>query len=86
MKANGARWKIPACLPTASLASAPTVARAKSPEPVRAVLMSARTGEGQDRLLSLIDTALPFDTVRLERFQIPRPRARILPCCTARRV
>ncbi len=38
---------------------------------VRAVLVSAQTGEGADRLLSLIDSALPFDTVRTERFQIP---------------
>ena len=33
--------------------------------------MSALTGDGLDRLLSLIDAALPFDTVRTERFQIP---------------
>jgi GTP-binding protein HflX len=37
----------------------------------RTVLVSARTGEGFDRLRSLVDTALPFDTVRTERFQIP---------------
>jgi GTP-binding protein HflX len=38
---------------------------------VRAALVSARTGEGSERLLSLIDAALPFDTVRTERFLIP---------------
>jgi GTP-binding protein HflX len=36
-----------------------------------AALVSALTGEGRERLLSLIDAALPFDTVRTERFQIP---------------
>ncbi len=36
-----------------------------------AAMVSALTGEGQETLLSLIDAALPFDTVRTERFQIP---------------
>jgi GTP-binding protein HflX len=36
-----------------------------------AALVSARTGEGVDQLLLLIDAALPFDTVRTERFVIP---------------
>jgi GTP-binding protein HflX len=40
-------------------------------EPLRAVLLSARTGEGTDRLLNLIDGALAFDTVTVERFRIP---------------
>jgi GTPase len=40
-------------------------------QPIRAALVSARTGEGSEGLLSLIDTALPFDTVRTERFKIP---------------
>jgi len=39
--------------------------------PVRAALVSARTGEGLDALLSLIDATLAFDTVRTERFLIP---------------
>jgi len=38
---------------------------------VGAALVSALTGEGRERLLSLIDAALPFDTVRTERFRIP---------------
>jgi GTP-binding protein HflX len=40
-------------------------------EPVRVALVSARSGEGIDRLLALIDAVLPFDTVSTERFQIP---------------
>jgi GTPase len=40
-------------------------------EPIRAALISARTGEGLDSLLSLIDAVLPFDTVITERFHIP---------------
>ena len=38
---------------------------------IGAALVSALTGEGHERLLTLIDAALPFDTVRTERFQIP---------------
>ena len=38
---------------------------------VGAALVSALTGEGREQVLSLIDAALPFDTVRTERFQIP---------------
>jgi GTP-binding protein HflX len=40
-------------------------------EKVESALVSALTGEGRERVLSLIDAALPFDTVRTERFQIP---------------
>lgn len=36
-----------------------------------AALVSARTGEGLDRLFSLIDSALAFDNVRKEQFRIP---------------
>lgn len=36
-----------------------------------AALVSARTGEGVDELLLLIDAVLPFDTVKTERFEIP---------------
>jgi len=43
----------------------------ESREPVRAALVSARTGAGFDRLLSLLDATLPFDTVKIEKFQIP---------------
>lgn len=43
----------------------------ESMEAVRASLVSARTGAGINDLLSLIDAALSFDTVRTERFQIP---------------
>jgi GTP-binding protein HflX len=43
----------------------------QSHAPLRAALVSAKTGEGQEHLLSLIDAALVFDTVRTERFQIP---------------
>jgi GTP-binding protein HflX len=39
--------------------------------PIRSALVSARTGEGIDGLLSLIDSVLAFDTVRTERFRIP---------------
>jgi GTP-binding protein HflX len=40
-------------------------------QPLRAALVSAKSGEGRESLLSLIDAALPFDTVRIERFLIP---------------
>jgi len=43
----------------------------ESREPVRAALVSARTGAGFDRLFSLLDATLPFDTVKIEKFQIP---------------
>ncbi|HEY3841297.1 MAG TPA: GTPase HflX [Bryobacteraceae bacterium] len=46
-------------------------AESESREAVRAVLMSARSGEGTNRLLDLIDSTLSFDTVALERFRIP---------------
>jgi GTP-binding protein HflX len=36
-----------------------------------AVLVSGQTGEGVHRLLSLIDSVLPFDTVETVRFRIP---------------
>jgi GTP-binding protein HflX len=38
---------------------------------IRSALVSAQTGEGIDRLLTLIDSVLAFDTVRTERFRIP---------------
>ena len=42
-----------------------------SGEPMRSVMISARTGENISGLLTLIDAALPFDTVKTERFEIP---------------
>jgi GTPase len=46
-------------------------ADSESNKPVAVALVSAHTGEGCDRLLSLIDSALPFDIVRSARFAIP---------------
>src|SRR5581483_1779948 len=43
----------------------------ESGAPLRAALVSAKTGEGIDQLLSLIDSALTFDNVSTERFEIP---------------
>ncbi len=46
-------------------------AEGESKRPAGAVLVSASTGEGIERLLSLVDATLTFDTVKLERFEIP---------------
>ena len=46
-------------------------AEGESNKPLAAALVSAHTGEGREQLLSLIDGALPFDTVRSARFEIP---------------
>jgi GTP-binding protein HflX len=41
------------------------------PPAAGSALVSARTGEGIEKLLSLVDGALQFDTVKKERFHIP---------------